>query len=77
MEEKCEEAHEEKNLKYADLMADCKNNGWGGWLCPMEICYRGFPAQSMWKLLARLRLSGRACKKARIRLTKAAERFLA
>ena len=70
----CEEAHEKKNLKYADLMADCKNNGWGGWLCPMEICYRGFPAQSMWKLLARLRLSGRACKKALRRLAKAAER---
>ena len=74
MEEKCEEAHEEKNLKYADLMADCKNNGWGVWLFPMEICCRGFQAQSMWKLLAQLRLSERACKKAIRRLAKAAER---
>ena len=31
-EENCEEAQERKSLKYADLMADCKDKGLGVWL---------------------------------------------
>ena len=31
LEENCEEAHERKSLKYADLMADCKDKGWSVW----------------------------------------------
>ena len=53
-EENCEEAHERKRLKYAHLMADCKDKGWSVWLFPVEVGCRGFPAQSVWKLLARL-----------------------
>ena len=27
--ENCDEANEGKSVKYADLMADCNNKGWG------------------------------------------------
>ena len=53
-EESCEGAHERKNLKYADLIVDCKNKGSSVWLFPVEVGCRGFPAQSVWKLLTRL-----------------------
>ena len=49
----------EEELKYADLMAGCKDKGWIIWLFPIEADCRGFPAQSVWKLLARLGRSGR------------------
>ena len=51
-EENCEEAHERKSLKCADLMTDYKHKGWSVWLFPVEICCRGFP------LLTRLGVSG-------------------
>ena len=51
-EENCEEAHERKSLKYADLMAVCKDKVWSVWLFPMEIGCKESPAQSVWKLLA-------------------------
>ena len=72
-EENCEEAHERKSLRYADLMADCKDKGWSVWLFPVEVGCRGFPAQSVWKLLTRVGVSGRTHKTTR-RLGEAAER---
>ena len=57
-EENCEEARERKSLKYADLVADCKDKGWSVWLFPVEVGCRGFPARSVWKLLTRLGMSG-------------------
>ena len=58
-EENFEEAHERKSLKYADLMVDCKDKGWSVWLFPVEVGCRRFPAQSVWKLLTGLGISGR------------------
>ena len=40
-EENCEEAHERKNLKYADLMAYCKDKVWSVRLFPVEVGCRG------------------------------------
>ena len=53
-EENYEEAHEKKSLKYADLMAECRDRGWNVWLFPVEVGCRGFTAQSVWKLFQRL-----------------------
>ena len=61
-EENCEETHERNSLKYTDLIADCKDKGWNVWLFPLEVGCRGFPAQSVWKLLTRLGMSGRTHK---------------
>ena len=47
MGRKFEEAHERKSLKYADLMADCKDKRWSVWLYPVEVGCKGFPAQSV------------------------------
>ncbi|XP_033725208.1 uncharacterized protein LOC117315172 [Pecten maximus] len=46
-EENCEEANERKSLKYADLMADCRDKGWSVWLFPVEVGCRGFPSRSV------------------------------
>ena len=51
-EDNCENAHDRKSLKYADLMADCKDKGWSVWLFPVEVGWRGFPAQSVWNFEA-------------------------
>ena len=55
-------------------MADCKDKGWNVWLFPVEVSKRGFPAQSVWKLLARPEKSRRSCKTAVRRLGEAAKR---
>ena len=73
-EENCEEAHERKSLKYADLMTECRDRGWSVWLFPVDVGCRGFPAQSVWKLFHRLGMCGRARKAAVRRLSEAAER---
>ena len=73
-EEICEKAHERKGFKYADLMADCKDEGWRVWLFLVDVGCRGFPAQSVLKLLARPGISRRSCKTAVRRLGEAAKR---
>ncbi|KAK3084250.1 hypothetical protein FSP39_010689 [Pinctada imbricata] len=73
-EERFQEANERKALKYADLMADCRQQNWCAWLFPVQIGCRGFPATSVWKLLSALGIIGRDQKKAINRLRDAAER---
>ncbi|XP_033756635.1 uncharacterized protein LOC117339230 [Pecten maximus] len=41
-EENCEEAHERKNLKYADLTSDCREKGWKVWMIAVEVGCSGF-----------------------------------
>lgn len=53
-----------KALKYTDLMEDCKDRGWCAWLFPVEVCSLKFQAESLWKLLTRLGILGRACRTA-------------
>ena len=61
-ETRCDEAHERKSAKYAHLIEECKEKGWKSWLFPVEIGTRGFPAQSLWKLLTALGMGGKDMK---------------
>jgi len=73
-EEGCEEAHERKLSKYQELLESCRAKKWSAWLFPVEVGARGFPAQSAWRLLQRLGMSGRAKRAAVRRMGEAAER---
>ncbi|VDI78992.1 Hypothetical predicted protein [Mytilus galloprovincialis] len=53
-EERIEDAYERKRLKYQDLLAECRDNGWRVWLFPVEVGSRGFVGQSMWRALRAL-----------------------
>lgn len=64
-EEGCEEAH--------DLVQECKNKGWQAWLFPVEVGCRGFPAQSVWKMLTVLGIAGKEGRTSARRLGKLAE----
>lgn len=45
-EDRMEEAHEQKKAKYADLVAECRRNGWQARCELIEVGYRGFAGQS-------------------------------
>ena len=72
-ETRCEEAHERKSAKYAHLVEEVKEKGWKSWLFPVEIGTRGFPAQSLWKLLTALGMRGSDRKKTVSSLCRTAE----
>ncbi len=57
-EEGCEEAAERKKGKYQQLVQDCRDKGWTTRLMTVEVCCRGFPAQSVWNLLMKVGLRG-------------------
>ena len=40
-EENCEDTHKRKSLRYADLMANCKEKGCSVWLFPVEVAAKG------------------------------------
>ncbi|XP_052260999.1 uncharacterized protein LOC127865146 [Dreissena polymorpha] len=73
-ETRCEEAYERKKTKYSDLMDQCRQQGWRTWLFPVEIGARGFPANSLWKMLGAMGLKGHERRTAVGRLEKSAER---
>ena len=73
-EERCDEAFERKSNKYSQLMADCRQAGWSAWLFPVEVGSRGFPAQSMWRMLTALGIVGRERKQAIQAVGSAAEK---
>lgn len=73
-EEGCGEAHERKRAKYQELLELCREKNWSAWLFPVEVGARGFPAQSVWKLLQRLGMTGREKRTAVRRLGETAER---
>lgn len=54
LEERCEVAYQRKKLKYQDLADDNCSKGWSAWIFPVEMCYRGFPAQSTWRAVTGL-----------------------
>ncbi|XP_069103902.1 uncharacterized protein [Argopecten irradians] len=74
-EQRCSEAHERKRAKYEALLTECMEQGWHTWNYPVEVGCRGFPAQSDWRILSALGLSGRTRSTAVQRMAKAAERF--
>ena len=41
-EENCKEAHERKSLRYADLMANCKDKGWNLRLFQVKVAAKFF-----------------------------------
>lgn len=54
-EDGCSEASERKATKHQDLVQQCRDKGWQAWLFPVEVGCRGFPAQSVWKMLTGIR----------------------
>ncbi|CAC5423515.1 unnamed protein product [Mytilus coruscus] len=57
-EERIDDANERKRLKYQDLLAECRDNGWRVWLFPVEVGSRRFDGQSMWRALRALGIVG-------------------
>lgn len=72
--EGCEQAFKRKSTKYQDLLHDCRGKGWQAWLFPVEVSCRGFPAQSVWRMLTAIGITGRERKTAARRIGEAAER---
>ena len=70
-EDSHEEAYERKKGKYAELMEACRRKGW---LFPVEVGCRGFPAQSVWKMLSALGITGRDRKQTLEALSNATEK---
>ena len=58
-EERAEEAHKRKRLKYQELVEQCRDNNWKAWCLPVEVGCRGFPAQSVWRALGMLGITGK------------------
>ncbi len=48
--------------------------GWQAWLFPVEVGCRGFPAQSVWRMLTAIGVTGKERKTAAHRMGEAAER---
>ena len=55
----CEEAAERKTSKYANLVRECRVQGWRTWFFTVEMGYSGFPGHSVWKLMAASGFTGR------------------
>ena len=62
-EERTQEAYERKRLKYQDLMLQCAEAGWRLWCFPVEVGTRGFPGNSLWRMMEMLGLNGKMKKK--------------
>ena len=73
-EERVDEAYEIKKTKYEDLANICRDRGWKTWIFPVEVGCRGFPSQSVWKMMGAAGIKGRTRKSAVHVLGKAAER---
>ena len=73
-EERVEEAYETKKGKYQELADTCRERGWKTWVFPVEVGCRGFPSQSVWKMLGAVGMRGKQRKSAIQALGKAAER---
>ncbi|XP_053403064.1 uncharacterized protein LOC128558219 [Mercenaria mercenaria] len=71
-EERADEAYELKKRKYQDLAHTCRDRGWKTLVFPVEVGCRGFPPQSVWRMLGAVDIKGRARKTAAHALRKAA-----
>lgn len=49
---RCDQAIERKSAKYHDLLRDCREKGWQGWVSPVKVGSRGYPVQSVWSMLS-------------------------
>ncbi|CAJ1075238.1 LOW QUALITY PROTEIN: uncharacterized protein LOC109089580 [Xyrichtys novacula] len=57
-EDRVEEAQERKRARYADLVAECRRNGWKARCEPIEVGCRGFAGQSLHRVLGLLGICG-------------------
>jgi hypothetical protein len=73
-EERTEEAYERKMAKYQELAGQCREKGWKTSVFPVEVGCRGFPAQSVWRMLSALGIRGKTRKEAARNLGNAAQR---
>jgi len=73
-EEGLEAAYERKKAKYADLVAECRESGWGARLYPVEVGARGFVGRSTSHLLKDLGLRGATLSRSTKELSEEAEK---
>ena len=67
------ETFEQKSSKYAELVAQVKQNGWHAEVLPVEVGCRGFVAKSTTSLLTKMRVTGNKFRKAVRTRSQAAE----
>ena len=72
-DERLEEAHEHKALKYHNLRRQCIEGGFKTWCLPVEVGCRGFVNQSTWKALGMIGITGRKRREIVGKLAEAAE----
>ncbi|XP_063080140.1 uncharacterized protein LOC134470047 [Engraulis encrasicolus] len=73
-EDRMEEAQERKRAKYADLVAECRRNGWSARCEPIEVGCRGFAGRSLHRVLGLLGIRGLHRRRATKNILEAAER---
>lgn len=69
-----EEAYERKKLRYAELAAEVRQQGWRAEVRPVEVGCRGFIASSTSRLLREMEVRGNAHRQAVRELSRAAEK---
>ena len=73
-EERLQEAHEIKFLKYDPLILEATRKGWKASCLPIEVGCRGFSTKSLSALLRRVGMFGKKAKDATNLITKEAEK---
>ena len=73
-EDRMEEAQERKRAKYAELVAECRRNGWKARCEPIEVGSRGFAGQSVYRVLRLLGICGLQRRRAIRNILEAAEK---
>jgi hypothetical protein len=73
-EERAEEAHERKRLKYDELVEQCRAKGWSTRCDAVEVGCRGFICQSLWNTFRTLGIVGTTRKKATRSISDVAEK---
>lgn len=69
-----EEAYERKKVRYAELAADARQNGWDAKIRPVEVGCRGFTATLTSRLLREMGVRGKVHRQAVKDLSRAAEK---
>ncbi|KAK0148843.1 hypothetical protein N1851_010754 [Merluccius polli] len=72
-EDRIEEANERKRAKYAELVEECRSNGWRARCEPIEVGCRGFAGQSLCRAYNILGITGASKRRAIKEATEAAE----
>lgn len=58
-EDACDRAFKRKKSKYQDLQQDYRENRWQACLFPVKVGCREFPAQSVWRMLIAIGMTGK------------------